>query len=96
MKLFFALLFVASAVFSAGFAVRLGPPWRSPEPEIAWLQASLAWAAVAWDLAWVALTLSIRVPVWVFALLLLVQDGVFGWRWWVLEQSRRQPADQVR
>lgn len=90
MKVLFALLFAASAVFSAGFVVRLGSPWRNREPEMAWLQAAIAWIAVAWDLAWMALTLSVHVPIWVFAVLLLVQDGIFGWRWWVLETSRRQ------
>lgn len=88
MRLLFTLLFAASAVFSAGFAIRLGPPWRNREPEMTWLQASLAWIAVAWDLTWMALTLSVHVPVWLFAVLLLVQDGIFGWRWWVLEHSR--------
>ena len=92
MRLLFALLFAASAVFSAGFAVRLGRPWRTPEPVVAWLQAALAWVAVAWDTAWTALTLLVPVPLWVFAVLLLVQDGIFGWRWWVLEASRRPSA----
>ena len=90
MKLVFVLLFAASALFSAGFALRLGPPWRRLDAEMVWLQASLAWSAAAWDLAWMALTLSLAVPVWVFAVLLLAQDGVFGWRWWVLESSRRR------
>lgn len=89
MRWFFALLFAASAVFSAGFALRLGRPWHNPDPVMAWLQAAIAWIAVAWDLTWTALVLAVHVPVWVFAVLLLAQDGIFGWRWWVLEQTRR-------
>ena len=90
MRLFFAGLFLASALFAAGFAVRLGPPWRSPEPVMAWLQASLAWVAVAFNSAFALTVLAVRVPAWLFAVILLAEDGVFGWRWWVLEKARRQ------
>ena len=95
MRILFATLFAASAVFSAGFALRLGRPWRNREPVMAWLQAALAWVAVAWDVVWTALTLSIVVPIWVFAVVLAAQDAVFGWRWWVLETSRRHDRGEI-
>jgi hypothetical protein len=85
----FAVLFLASALFAGGFAIRLGPPWKSPEPVMAWLQAALAWVAVAFNTAWALVTLAVHVPLWVFGLILLAEDAVFGWRWWELERSRR-------
>ena len=91
MKYVFALLFLASALFAAGFAVRLGRPWRNPEPVMAWLQAALAWVAVAFDTSWALVALAVPVPAWVFGLVLVAQDAVFGWRWWELEKARRHP-----
>lgn len=90
MRFVFAALFLASALFAAGFAVRLGRPWRNPEPVMTWLQAALAWVAVAWDTSWALAALSVHVPAWVFAVMLVAQDAVFGWRWWQLERSRQR------
>lgn len=90
MRVLFVALFLASALLASGFAVRLGPPWRSPEPAMAWLQGALAWVAVAWDVVWALVALAVHVPLLVFAVVLIGQDAVFGWRWWELERARRR------
>jgi hypothetical protein len=88
----FALLLGGSALFSAGFALDLGRPWRSEVPSMAWLQAGLAWAAAAVDVSLLLAVFGVHVPVWVYVAVLLAQNAVFGWRWFVLRRARRDDA----
>lgn len=86
----FAILISFSLTLGLGFVLTLGSPRRSEVPSMAWLQAGLAWVAVAFDAVLFMSLFHITVPVWSVALILLAQDVVFAWRLWVLIQTRRK------
>ncbi len=85
----FVILISVSLVLGLGFVLTLGSPRRSEVPSMAWLQAGLAWVAVAFDAVLFMSVFHVAVPVWSVALILLAQDVVFAWRLWVLVQTRR-------
>lgn len=87
MRLLFALLLGGSILFAAGFALDLGRPSRSEAPNSAWLHAALAWAAVLFDASLLLALFRVHVPTWVFAVALLLQNAVFGWRWAALRRA---------
>jgi hypothetical protein len=85
----FVILISVSLTLGLGFVLTLGSPRRSEVPSMAWLQAGLAWVAVAFDAVLFMSVFHVAVPVWSVALILLSQDVVFAWRLWVLIQTRR-------
>jgi hypothetical protein len=85
----FGVLIGASVLLGLWFVLALGAPWRSESPTMAWLQAAIAWVAVAFDVALLLALLRIHVPAWGFVLILLAQDVVFGWRLALLWRARR-------
>ena len=87
------LLVAASIVLSLWFVVSLGDPRRSESPTVAWLLAAWAWATVVFESLLLLALLHVHVPAWLAAVVLLVQDGVFGWRIVLLYRSRR-PIDK--
>ena len=89
MRAVFAVLIGVSMLLGLGFVIPFGPPWRSQNPGMAWLQAGLAWVALAFDTALFLSLFHIAVPVVAVALILLTQDIVFGWRVAVLIGERR-------
>ena len=93
MRAFFAALLIYSILTGVWFAVELGPPWRSLNPPIAWLQASVAWSAIMLDAILLLVLFHIRAPLWVYAVPLVMQAVTFTWRVIVLRRIRR--ADKV-
>lgn len=89
MTLVFALLIGASIALGSWFAWELGAPWRSGAPMMAWLQAALAWVTVAFDATLLAALFRVHVPPWVYGVILLAQDVVFGWRLVMLRRARQ-------
>lgn len=89
MRMLFGLLLGFSIALSLGFVVALGRPRRHPDVPMAWFLASTGWAAVAIDAALFAAVLGTHVPAWLFAVVLAVQDGVFGWRLVLVLHARR-------
>lgn len=89
MRIVFAVLIGVSMLLGLGFVIPFGPPWRSENPPMAWLQAGLAWVALAFDSALFLSLFHVAMPVVVVVLILLAQDTVFGWRLAVLIRERR-------
>ena len=83
------LLVAASIVLSLWFVISLGDPRQSENPTVAWLLAAWGWATVVFESLLLLALLHLHVPAWLFAVVLLVQDGVFGWRIVLLYRSRR-------
>jgi hypothetical protein len=92
-RLLFGLLLACSVLLSLAFALALGSPRKHEDRPMAWFLACTAWAAVALDGAMLVLVLGLDVPEWVFAVALLAQDALFGWRLWLLMRAR-QPAEE--
>ena len=82
------LLVAASIGLSLWFVLSLGPPMRSANVKVAWLLAAWAWVTVAFELLLLLTLFHVHVPIWLAALVLLVQDGVFAWRIVLLRRSR--------
>jgi hypothetical protein len=89
----FAELLIYSIILGGWFVVELGPPWRSLNPPIAWLQASLAWSAIVLDSILLLVLFRVHAPLWVYAVPLVMQGAAFTWRVIVLRRIRR--ADKV-
>jgi hypothetical protein len=85
----YAALISVSLLLGLGFVIPFGPPWRTEIPSMAWLQAGLAWVAVAVDAALFLSLFHVPVPAVVGLAILLTQDVVFGWRVAVLARERR-------
>jgi len=83
------LLVAASIGLSLWFVLSLGDPRRSENPTIAWLLAAWAWVTVAFEALLLLALFHIHVPVWLAAVVLFAQDGVFGWRLVLLRRARR-------
>jgi hypothetical protein len=92
-RAFFAALLIYSILTGAWFAIELGRPWRSLNPPIAWLQASLAWSAIALDAILLLVLVRVRAPLWVYAVPLVMQAVTFTWRVIVLRRIRRAEKD---
>lgn len=88
MKALFGVLLGASVLLSLLFVLLLGDPRRHVDAAVAWFLASTGWAALAIDAALFAAVLGAVVPPWVFAVALLAQDVVFGWRLWFVVRER--------
>lgn len=84
-----------SIVLTLAFVLRLGPPWRSANAAGAWLWALMGWTSVAFDTILLLTLLHIPVPAGAALLVLLVQDGVYAWRLFRLETSRRNNEEEV-
>ena len=86
----YALVVGTSLLLGLWFVIAFGPPWRSENPPMAWLQAGLALAAIAFDVV-VLLALFRLIPIaWSGLLVLAAQDAVFAWRLAVLLRARRR------
>jgi hypothetical protein len=83
------VMVAVSMVLGLIFVITLGPPWKSENPSMTWLQALLAWVALQFDVALFLSAFHVVVPIWVVLLILLSQDVVFGWRLWLLLKKRR-------
>lgn len=90
MRVVFAVLIGVSMLLGLGFVIPFGPPWRSESPGMAWLQAGLAWVALAFDTALFLSLFHVAVPVAAVVLILLAQDVVFGWRVMALVKERSE------
>ena len=88
------VLVAASIGLTLWFVLSLGPPERSGNVPVAWLLAAWAWVTVAFEVLLLLALFHVHVPVWLAALVLLVQDGVFAWRIVLLRRSQR--ADKAR
>lgn len=85
----------ASVLLGLCFVVVFGRPWRSDNRAMAWLQWALAAVALAFDVVLMLALFGVVVPMWVVALVLLAQDGVFAWRLAKLAWTRR-PDSRLR
>jgi hypothetical protein len=90
MRWLFVALIGASALLGLWFVIELGRPWHSELPPMAWLQTTIASAAVAFDVVLLLALLRVPVPMFVFALIVAAQDGVFAWRLVRLHAARRE------
>lgn len=90
MRVLFGVLLGASVLLSLAFIVALGAPKRHADTAMAWFLASTGWAALALDAALFAALLGAHLPGWVYAIVLGVQDAVFGWRLWLTVRARRR------
>jgi amino acid transporter len=84
-----AVLLGLSVVLNLAFVVLLGNPRKQPDRPIAWFLASTGWGAVALDATLLVSVLGAHVPPLVGVAVVAVQDGIFGWRLWLMYQSRR-------
>lgn len=84
----------ASILLSLWFVISLGNPRRSENPAVAWLLAAWGWVTVAFETMLFVALFSVRVPVWLAAVVLAAQDGVFAWRILLLRRARR--GDEVK
>ncbi|HEX8106116.1 MAG TPA: hypothetical protein VF516_00245 [Kofleriaceae bacterium] len=84
----FELLLGGSVLLSLAFVAALGLPWRHHDRAMAWFLSSTGWAAITIDGALFVAVLGARLPQWVFALALGVQNAVFGWRLWLVVRDR--------
>lgn len=94
MRTVYADLLGLSILLGAGFIVAYGPPSRTENPRMAWLQAALAGVAVAFDIVFLLAVESVIPPAWIIFVILAAQDAVFGWRLVALFRARqkgRQP-----
>lgn len=89
MRVLFGLLLGGSVALSLAFVVLLGDPRRRMDRAMAWFLASTGWAALVVDLALFLAVLGARIPPWVFAAGLGLQDVAFGWRLWLIIRERR-------
>jgi len=87
-RIVFAVLIGVSMLLGLDFVVSFGPPWRSESPAMAWLQAGLAWVALAFDTVLLLALFRVAAPMWIVALILLGQDAVYAWRLVVLRRAR--------
>lgn len=90
MTWFVGAALIISFLLGLAFVLILGPPWRSENVTMAWLQASLAWVAIWFDGMLILAHFGLRIPTWPIILWLLLQDAVFGWRLWVLLGIQRR------
>jgi len=86
------VLVTASIVLSLWFVLTLGSPRRSENPLVAWLLAAWAWVTVAFETLLLLSLFRVHVPLWLAAVVLLAQDGVFTWRLILLHRARRGPV----
>lgn len=93
MRALLEFLVGASIVLTLGFVLALGPPWRSRAPGMAWMLASWAWATVAFETLLLLVLFRVPVPLWLAAVALLAQDGVWVWRLVLLHRERRPPTE---
>jgi len=83
-NMLYALLVGLSLSLGLAFVLTFGNPSRSDNPPMAWLQAALAWVAVAFDALLFLALFHVVPPAWAILGVLLAQDAVFAWRLIVL------------
>ena len=86
------LLLTASVGLPMWFVLSLGDPRRTQNSRTAWLLAGWGWVTVAWETLILLATFRVAVPLWLAALVLLAQDGVFGW--WLVQLYRTRRKDK--
>ncbi len=92
----FQVLLGASIALSLLFILLLGPPYRRADRAMSWFLAATGWSAIAVDGVLFVATLGTRVPAWVVAVALVLQDVAFGWRVWLIARERIQYRRLVR
>lgn len=91
----FRVMVAISLALGLTFTITLGPPWKTQNPSMAWLQAWLAWIAVSIDAVLLISSFGVEIGNWVVGLILLGQDIIFGWRLWLLLKIRRETQRMV-
>lgn len=74
------------------FLLGLGRPWRAPDDlrTQAWLQAALVALPIGLEALLFMVALRVAPPFWAVVAVLLGQDGVYGWRLFVLYRAHRE------
>lgn len=91
-------LLAYAVLATAGFLRNIGRPARHGDVDVARFLVAQGWADLATNgvlLAALVQALHGRVAVWLYATALVVQGGVYTWRWWITRRGARSRKTDI-